>query len=220
MLEPLVLYMDAFWCSPWDATVHVALREKGLSFHTSISMMGPGVGVGEAMLERTYTGTAPVLQHGSFWVAESLAIVEYLDEAYPPPQWPGILPDDVRDRARARQLLSWLRASLEPLRRERPIEAILYRTRVVPPPLSPAAAKVAERLVRVAERLGAGPSGCLLGGRFGAVDVEMAFALMRLVWAGAPVPGAVAAYATAVWDRPSVREFVDHPRPPYAPPVA
>jgi glutathione S-transferase len=177
-------------------------------------MMRSGVGVIEAMYERTLTGTAPVLQHGGFWLAESLAIVEYLEEVFPEPR---MLPVDVRDRARARQLMAWMRHEHEPLRRERPTERILYPSIGELPPLSPAARRVADNLIRVVSRLGADARGCVFGAQFGVIDVELAFAIMRLVATGFVVPEPVAAYAAAVWSRPSVREFVEHPRPPNPP---
>lgn len=217
MSEALALYMEAFWRNPWDCTVHVALREKGVSFHTSIGMIRRGVGALDALRARTITGSAPVLQHGSFWIAESLAIVEYLEDTFPPPHWPQLFPADLRDRGRARQLLSWLRTSTDALRKERSSELMFYPPRLPLPPLSPAAQDVADRLLRAAEQLGAGPSGCLFGDSFGVVDIDMAFTLMRLISSGAPVPEPVGAYAAAVWARPSVREFVEHPRPPHQP---
>jgi glutathione S-transferase len=212
--EPLVLYVEAFWSSPWVCAVHVALREKQLDFTTSIAMMRHGVGVRDEMYLRTLTGTAPVLEHGAFWLAESLAIVEYLDEVFPEPR---MLPADVRERARARQLMTWMRYEHEPLRRERPSEGIMYPRSTPAPPLSPAARKCADDLVRVAERLGADQRGAVFGGRFGVIDVELAFALMRLVAHGGTVPAPIASYAAAVWARPSVREFVEHRRPPNPP---
>lgn len=115
--ESLVLYVEAYWVSPWVCAVHVALREKGLSFATAVTVMRHGVGAIDQMHERTLTGTAPVLQHGTFMIAESLAIVEYLEEVFPDPR---LLPTDVRDRARARQVMTWMRDGHQALRRERP----------------------------------------------------------------------------------------------------
>ena len=83
-------------------------------------------------------------------------------------------------------------------------------------PLSPAAQASAEAVIRIAQRLGADAGGHLFD-TFGVVDVELAFALMRLVTTDYPVPEPIAAYAHAVWARPSVREFVDHQRPPNPP---
>jgi glutathione S-transferase len=214
--EPLTLYVEAFWLSPWACTAFVALREKGLAFQTGIAMLRHGVGAKLALREKTLTGTAPVLQHGTMFIAESLAIIEYLEDTFAPEAWPRILPADRRERARARQLLSWLRTGTAALRRERPTERIFY-----PPatrePLSAEARRDVDDLVYVCERLGAGPSGALFGERFGAVDVDMAFALKRAMTGGNEVPEAIAAYADAVWARPSVHEYVAHPRPPNPP---
>jgi glutathione S-transferase len=215
--EALALYMEAFWRNPWDCTVYVGLREKGLQFHTSIAMMSRNVGAFDALRARTFTGSAPVLQHGTFWIAESLAIVEYLEDAFPPPHWPRLFPADLRERARARQLLSWIRTSTDALRRERTSELMFYPSKTPLAPLSAAAQRTADQLLRVCEQVGAGPSGCLFGDSFGVVDVDLAFTLMRLISSGAAVPEPVAAYAAAVWARPSVREFVEHPRPPHQP---
>jgi glutathione S-transferase len=217
MAEALALYMEAFWRSPWDCTAYVGLREKSLAFHTSIAMIREGVGAIDALRARTLTGSAPVLQHGSFWIAESLAIVEYLDDAFPAPRYPRLLPADLRDRARARQIMSWLRTSTDALRRERGSEVMFYPVTTPLLPLSAAAQRTAERLVLVAEQLGAGPSGCLFADTFAAVDVDLAFMLKRLIASGLPVSEPVTAYAAAVWARPSVREFVEHPRPPNLP---
>jgi glutathione S-transferase len=212
--EPLTLYVEAFWLSPWTATVFVALREKGLAFQTGITMLRQGVGARDALRDKTLTGAAPVLQHGTMFVAESLAIIEYLEDVFA--ERPRVLPDDVRERARARQILSWLRIGTSALRRERPTERIFY-----PPaeraPLSADARRDVDDLVYVAERLGAGPSGALFGDTFGVVDVDMAFALKRAMTGGTAIPAAVAAYADAVWSRPSVHEYVAHPRPPNPP---
>ena len=212
--ESLVLYVEAYWVSPWVCAVHVALREKGLSFATAVTVMRHGVGAIDQMHERTLTGTAPVLQHGTFMIAESLAIVEYLEEVFPDPR---LLPTDVRDRARARQVMTWMRDGHQALRRERPAERFFYPSRTPPAPLSTEGQRVADELVRVATRLGADARGCLFGERFGIVDAELGFALMRLTSSGAAVPAAVHAYVDAVCARPSVREFLEHPRPPNPP---
>lgn len=213
--ESFVLYVEASWSSPWVCAAYVTLREKGLSFTTALSMLRTGTGVVDLMHERTLTGTAPVLQHGTFWLAESLAIVEYLEEVHPEPR---MLPEDRQERARARQLMAWMRHHHEPLRRERPAEHVLYRRNLpVPAPLSRAAADAAAAVIRVAERLGADGRGAMFSGRFGVVDVELAFAVMRLTPDDAPVPARVSEYVAAVLARPSVREFLEHPRPPNPP---
>jgi glutathione S-transferase len=216
--EPLVLFVEAYWRSPWDFSVYVALREKRVEFSTSIAMMRPGVGALDALAELSFTGTAPVLQHGSLWIAESLAIAEYIEEAFPAPLYPRLLPADLKDRARARQLMSWVRTGQHALRRDRPIERIIWPDDQPWKPLEPDARKVADQLIRVVDKLGANPGG-LFGGEFGAVDADLGQALMRLLVAGDPMPAAVEAYARASWARPSVREFMERSRPPHPPPI-
>lgn len=210
-----MLYVEASWSSPWVCVVHVVLREKGIPFATARAMMRKGVGAIDLMRDRTFTGTAPVLQHGDFWLAESLAIIEYLEEMFPNPP---MLPLDVRARARARQLMAWMRQEHDALRRERPAERILYPSAQPLHPLSDDAQRAADNLVRVATRLGADSRGALFD-TFGVIDVDLAFALMRLVATGFAVPEPLRAYARAVWERPTVREFVEHERPPNAPDV-
>jgi len=150
------------------------------------------------------------------WLAESIAIVEYLEEVFAAPAWPRILPADVRDRGRARQVMAWLRTSQHALRAERPTEMVFYPQAWPVHALTGDGQRDADDLVTVAERLGAGPRGHLFDG-VGVVDVDLAFALMRLVASGLAVPPAVAAYVAAVWARPSVRGFVERARPPNPP---
>ncbi len=208
--EQLVLYVEASWSSPWVCAVHVVLREKAVAFTTAMAMLRSGVGAIDVMRDRTLTGTSPVLQHGAFWLAESLAIVEYIEETFPAPR---MLPEDPRDRARARQIMTWMRNDHEALRRDRPTSRIFYPASEVPP-LTEAGRRAADDLCRVAGRLGADARGCLFGDRFGVVDVDVGFSLMRLVSTGVEISAPLRAYAATVWARPSVREFVEHRRPP------
>src|SRR5262245_26318219 len=169
MTESLVLYVEASWSSPWVCSVQVALHEKQLPFATAIAMVRPASGAITALHERTLTGTAPVLQHGSFWLAESLAIVEYLEDTFPEPR---VFPADARERARARQLMVWMRFEHETLRRERPTEWILYGAPAEVPPLSNDARTAATNLIGVVGRLGGDARGFVCGDRFGVVDAE------------------------------------------------
>jgi glutathione S-transferase len=212
----LVLYLDAFWSNPWDCAPFVALREKGVAFSTAIALVREGAGVTPAIRYQAITGLEPALQHGDFWLAESLAIVEYLEDVFPPPAYPRLLPEDVRVRARARQLMSWVRTELSPIRDARPSIALFYPRSEPFPPLDPLAARLAADLIGVVERLGPSPDGTLFG-EWCIADVDVSFAIMRLVRTGYAVPAAVAAYAEAVWRRPSVREYIEHSRPPHAP---
>lgn len=211
----LTLYIDAFWANCWDCGPYVALREKGLPFSTAIALLNEGTGISPGVRLQAITGLAPALQHGAFWLAESSAIIEYVEDAFPPPEWPRLLPADPATRARARQLMSWIRTELNDLRADRDTRFLFY-PRGEPPPLRPAAVRQAARLIEVIERFGP-PTGGALFGDWCIADVDVAFTVMRLIRGGDPVPPAVRAYAEAVWTRPSVCEYVCHARPPHPP---
>lgn len=213
----LTLYIDAFWANCWDCGPYVALREKGVAFSTAIALLHEDMGISPGVRAQTITGLAPALQHGGFWIAESSAIIEYVEDAFPPPAWPRLFPVEPALRGRARQLMSWIRTELGDLREARDTRWLFY-PRGAPPPLGAAAARQAARLIDVVERLGPSPTGALLGA-WCIADVDVAFTIMRLVRAGDPVPPAVRAYAEATWARPSVREYVEHTRPPHPPKV-
>lgn len=63
-------------------------------------------------LRRNPLGAVPVLQVGGLLLAESVAIIEYLEETHP---GPALLPADALGRARVRQLVQIINAGTQPL---------------------------------------------------------------------------------------------------------
>ncbi|HEU4729748.1 MAG TPA: glutathione S-transferase N-terminal domain-containing protein, partial [Kofleriaceae bacterium] len=122
----LTLYVDGYYTSTWDATCFVALTEKQLEFATARALLRESQGVPAALRRETAIARIPALSHGEFWLTESLAIAEYLEEAFPPPAWPAILPAAPQARARARQIMAWLRFDQRALRVERPWQRAIY----------------------------------------------------------------------------------------------
>jgi len=102
----LTLYGDALWESPYVFSAFVSLREKGLDFEMKTFSLESGEHRVPSFTEPTITGKVPALEHDGFWLTESLAIVEYLEERFPAPQHPAILPSRIEDRARARSTSS------------------------------------------------------------------------------------------------------------------
>jgi glutathione S-transferase len=208
------LYGENLWISPYVFSSFVALREKGVGFDVTEISLADGQHLQAPLRDRSITARVPSLEHEGFHLAESSAIAEYLDEAFPPPASPSLLPATRRERARARQLMAWMRSDLPALRDERSTVTMFYRFKL--PPLSPAAARDAAKLVRVAEQL-IPPNGGPLFGAWCLADSELAFMLHRLILNGDDVPAGVRAYAERQWSRASVREFVTHPRPATVP---
>src|SRR5689334_8381430 len=102
----IVLYTDDFWISPYVFTCFVALHEKGLAFETRPVALQSSEQLASDYASRSVTARVPAIEHGGFWLAESSAIVDYLEDAFPAPAHPRALPADVRERARARQVLA------------------------------------------------------------------------------------------------------------------
>jgi glutathione S-transferase len=206
------LYTDTFWISPWVFTAFVALKEKGLTFDMVAVALEKKAQLDPAYRDGTITGRVPALRDGEFWLSESQAIVDYLEEAYP--DTPRVLPADVRHRARARQILGWIRTDMGALREARPTTTMFYERGAGP--LPPAAREAADKLVRVAGLLVRDGATSLFG-TWCIADSDLAFTLHRLILNGEDVPANLRAFAAAQWARPSVRAFVEHERPPYVP---
>ena len=121
----MILYVDRFWISPYVFSCFVALREKGIAFETRDVGLDRGDQKTDDYRARSITGRVPSLTDGDFSLAESQAIVEYLEDVQPTPP---ILPHDSKERARARQLLAWIRSDLDALRAERPTTTMFYES--------------------------------------------------------------------------------------------
>src|SRR5262245_50860829 len=116
----LTLYAETLWASPYVFSSWVALHKKGLDFDVVEVSLLDLAHREPTFRDRSVTAKIPVLAHGSFWLAESSAIAEYLEDVFAPPAYPPLLPADPRERGRARQLMAWLRSDLAALRDERP----------------------------------------------------------------------------------------------------
>jgi glutathione S-transferase len=210
----LVLYVDAFFISPYAFSSFVALREKGLPFETRVVALQDKAQHRPEFRDRSLTGRVPALDHDRFWLGESSAIDEYLEEAFPPPGHPPLYPRTARERARARQLQAWLRSDLMPVREERPTTTMFYAR--ADRPLSSNGKAAAEKLIRVTDQLL--PSGSTdLFGSWSIADSDLAYMLHRWLLTGDEVPARIRDYAEAQWRRSSVRDWVDRPRLPLVP---
>jgi glutathione S-transferase len=207
-----ILYVDRHWESPYAMSAFVALEEKGLAFEAKELALENKEHEGAAY--QALTSRIPCLVEGDFWLAESSAIAEYLEEAYPPPGSPRIFPEGVKERAVCRQVQAWIRSDLMPIREERPTTSIFFPEHRAKRPLSPAAERARGRLVRAAERLL--PAGkTSLFGSFTIADTDLGIMLMRLHANGDTLPADLARFAEAQWRRPSVTKWVDRVRPPF-----
>lgn len=95
--SPLILYTTPL--SSFSAKVRIAIAAKGLTVEERSPLGGSYRSA--AYRAMVPSGTVPALVDREFILAESDAIIEYLDEEYPDP---SIMPGDPRKRAIARAL--------------------------------------------------------------------------------------------------------------------
>ncbi|MDQ0605904.1 glutathione S-transferase [Variovorax sp. W1I1] len=202
MPDPLRLYVDAQFASPYAMSVFVALHEKRLAFEMQRLDLAAQENRDAGFSQLSLTQRVPMLVHGDFALSESSAITEYIDEVFP---GTPLYPSDVRSKARARQLQAWLRSDLMPIRQERSTEVVFYGA--VGAPLSAAAQASARSLFDAVEALLPASAEHLFG-EWSIADTDVALMLNRLVLNGDAVPARLAAYAARQWQRPSVQRWV------------
>jgi glutathione S-transferase len=203
----MLLYVDAQFASPYAMSVFVSLLEKKVAFEIESVDLTANANQEPAFAATSITRRVPTLIHDGFALSESSAISEYIDETFPGAR---LYPADPRYRARARQVQAWLRSDLVPIRDERPTIVVFYEAKM--PPLSAAARGSAEKLFSAANALLDGRSGNLFGD-WCIADVDLAMMLNRLIVHGDPVPDNLVAYATQHWQRSSVQQWANKPRP-------
>jgi maleylacetoacetate isomerase len=108
--ETLVLY--GFWRSIASFRVRVALRLKGLAFEERPVNLLQGAQFAPAFDAVNPAHAVPVLQASGFSHAQSLAILEYLEERWPDP---ALMPQDAEGRAQVRRLCLLTVADAHPL---------------------------------------------------------------------------------------------------------
>lgn len=207
-MSDATLYVDSRYLSPYAFSAFVALTEKGVKFTVAEVDLVQGDNRKADFAQLSKTSRIPVLQQQGFYVSESSAIIEYVDEAF---AGAPLYPHALQEKAQARQIQAWLRTDLPALRQERPTEVIYYQPTATP--LSEAAKQAAEKLFFVANGFLQHGKNYLFG-EWSIVDVELALMLNRLVANGDAVPANLAAYVATQWARPSVQRWVKHNRPP------
>ena len=94
----MITLYDADRC-PYCARVRIVLAEKGVGYETTVVDLDDRPAW---IYDKNPLGRVPVLEEGTFVLAESAVINEYLEERYPEP---ALLPADPAARALARMLI-------------------------------------------------------------------------------------------------------------------
>jgi glutathione S-transferase len=203
----ITVYVDGYFVSPLDASCLIALDEKRAEYQTARALLRDGAGIPPSLGSRTVIARVPAIQHGDFFLTESLAIVDYVDRVCP---GAGLYPFDPRQRARALQIMAYVRFDLRALRDERQWWTCVYP--VEQPPLTPTAQHEADELIAIASRI------VPELGEFSIAHADLAMHLMRLSRNHHPMPDPLLRFIDATIARPSVRAYIEHARPPNPPP--
>jgi glutathione S-transferase len=188
--------------SSWSFRPWIAMKGTGITFsEVVIPIREPGSK--ERMLEHSPAGKVPILIDGDVRVWESIAILDYLAEAFPQA---GLWPSDRAARAHARAIAAEMHAGFVPLRRHCPMNMWRPVKAMELPP------DVADNVRRIDAlwsdcRARFGKAGPFLFGAFGAADAMYAPVVSRLHTYGAPVSPAARAYMQAVMGMPAWGEW-------------
>ena len=205
MPDDLVLYGSDNYASPYVFSAFVTLKEKKVPFRLELLSLDKKEHERPEYAGSSFTGKVPALRHGDFWLAESSAIDEYVEDAFPPPAHARAYPADARERARVRMVQAIQRSDLGALREARPTSTLFETDK--PGAMTPGARAAADKLVKVAEKL-LPPGAAFIGSTFSPGDADLALMLMRLVQNGDPCPERLAKWAKGVFQRPSIREWL------------
>lgn len=104
----------SYWRSTAAYRVRIALNAKGIEYDTVTVSLLPGRSEhrGADYRARNPQMLVPFLEDGDFGVAQSMAILEYLEETHPRP---ALLPEDARQRAAVRAFCNSICCDVHPL---------------------------------------------------------------------------------------------------------
>ncbi|WP_425312420.1 glutathione S-transferase family protein [Methylocella tundrae] len=190
--------------SSWSLRPWLLMRHFGIAFDEVVVPLGRAETRAE-ILRYSPAARCPVLRDGDRTVWDSLAIIEYVAEAFPDR---AVWPRDPAARARARALSAEMHSGFMALRSHLPTN---FRRQVCERPLTPEAAadvaRIEEAFSSAREEFGAG--GTFLFGEFSAADAMFAPVVNRLHIYAVAVAPQTRAYMDAVMALPAWRDWRD-----------
>lgn len=195
--------------SSWSLRPWLALKATGEPFEeVMVTLRQPETKA--KILAHSPAGKVPVLKHGDLLLWESLAICEYLAEAFP---YVGLWPSDVRARAVARAVSTEMHAGFMGLRRDLPMD-IHSKSR----PSGAASEEAKADIARVQQvwqdcrgRFGdieGEEGGPFLFGRFSVADCMYAPVATRFRTYGVKLDPVSAAYVDAIYAHPAMQDWI------------
>jgi glutathione S-transferase len=212
MQDRLVLYVGEKNVSSWSMRGFLALAHKGMPFEERTISLREDKDRSQRRAVSP-TGKVPVLHHGDLVIPDSLAIIEYLEDAFPPPAHPALWPQDRAVRAHARWLSAAMHSGFLAVR-----ESMSFNLCFLPrrPEATPEALAEAAEVLRLLEDALAkhASRGGYLFGAFSAADIVYAPMVVRLTAFDVPSSGTPLArdYMARLLATPLVRRWMDPAR--------
>lgn len=187
--------------STWSLRPWLVLKHFDIPFEDEVLQLA-GPGWRETLAARSPTGKVPVLIHGDLVVPETLAIIEYLADAFPEK---AIWPADRKDRALARAAASEMHAGFSGLRNHAPMNLRSSHPGKVD---IEAVRKDLQRVESLWAELLARSAGPYLFGAFTAADAMFAPLATRLRTYDLPVSDTAQRYVEAIYALPAFQDWL------------
>ncbi|MFC3053004.1 maleylacetoacetate isomerase [Kordiimonas pumila] len=115
------LKLYGYWRSGTSYRTRIALNLKGVAYETHPVDLRQGQHKQSAFLQLNPQGLVPALDTGTAILAQSPAIIEWLEEAYPEP---ALLPKNLQDRAYVRAMAAVVGCDVHPINNLRILQHI------------------------------------------------------------------------------------------------
>jgi glutathione S-transferase len=207
-MSKLILTVLSLRYSSWSMRPWLALYHTGVPFDTEtvalphMARQGETTSLGERRKLGSVRGLFPVLRVDGTPIHESLAICEYVADAFPEAHlWPA----EPLQRAAARSICSEMVSGFSSMRNE--LSCHLFgRVQAFQP--SAAAVTDIERVFEIWNEKLAASGGPFLFGRFSIADAMYFPVLTRFRTYGVELPSTIAPYADALEAQPAVRALI------------
>jgi glutathione S-transferase len=188
--------------SSWSLRPWLAMKMAGIAFEELVIPLRQDATVAE-IARHSPGGKVPALRHGELVVWESIAILEYIAEAFPESR---LWPQQREARAVARAVSAEMHAGFAALRTHMPMN---IRGSKPGRGRTPEVEKDIRRIVAVWESCRArfGEGGPFLFGGFGNADAMYAPVVTRFTTYGVTLDGTARAYADAILALPAMLEW-------------
>jgi len=191
--------------SSWSLRPWLALKAAGAPFQeTLVELRTPDSKA--SFLKHSPAGKVPVLKVDGFAVWDSLAICEYVAEAFPAAKlWPA----DPLARARARSVSAEMHSGFTPLRQAMSMDVrARHPTPAMTPELAADIKRIQEMWNECRRDFGAKAGGPYLFGAFTIADAMYAPVATRFVTYGVALDAVSQSYVDAILAMPAMKEWI------------